>query len=90
MAEYEDKVIPMKYMGNQISLTNQVNSLVALTVCQTGEDPLQGTGLTYGSELSYDVSGSAPEGGAAMALEASSMPSVVAYTPGDPYKGMPQ
>lgn len=82
-----DMTIPKTYCGQVISANNPTNAMVIVETMTKGEDVLQGTGLTYGRDLMYDVSGSAPAGTA----DSPGSPVPSRDTPtskGSPYAGM--
>lgn len=87
MPEQDGMVVPYTLMKQGISPNNETLGVVMVEMVRTGVDPLQGTGLTYGQYLEYDVSGTAPEGAASMPVGTPAMPNEVPYTPSNPEPG---
>jgi hypothetical protein len=80
-------VVPYTFEKQGLSPNNPTVGAVVVAMLQTGQDPLQGTGLTYGENLMYDVSGTAVEGTASMPVGSPAVPNEIPYTPSNPEPG---
>lgn len=79
---------PNTYCGQVIGMNNVTNGAVIVEKMKSGQDPLLGTGLSYGTDLMYDVSPASPPNQNPEALGVPASPSTAPYSPGDPYAGM--
>jgi len=83
------------YCGENIVCNNVTAAAVMVEYMKSGEDPLQGTGLSYGRDLVYDVSPdprSNPELGVTApspeGMGTPAKPNDEPFSPGNPYPGM--
>jgi len=88
MPKQNDMVIPYTLEGQDISGNNETLGAVVVEMVRTGKDPLQGTGLTYGEYLSYDVAPSAPAASGPEGPGAPATPNEVPFSASNPYPGM--
>jgi hypothetical protein len=87
MPKLDDITIPYTLMGQVIAPSNEVRGQVVQTILQTGQNPLEGTGLAYGANLTYSVEQDSGESPAALDPGTPAQPNTIPFKASDPYPG---